>query len=118
MGHRRVTYGGSQEPHRGGAVLAGARAIRLTSQSCDPRSIRQAKGLWLADRTASWGKAWEPHPLVQTRGHTYVNSSGHSSPANRLKERCCPWFDKLTMRFKPLKTLSLSLILSLSKTSS
>ena len=34
----------------------------------------------------------------------------------RLKaaeKRCGPWFDKLTMRFKPLKTLDL--ILSLSK---
>ncbi len=30
-----------------------------------------------------------------------------------LKNRCCPWFDKLTMRAKPLKTRDL--ILSLSK---
>ena len=30
-----------------------------------------------------------------------------------LGKRCCPWFDKLTMRSKPLK--SLALILSLSK---
>ena len=30
-----------------------------------------------------------------------------------LKKRCCPWFDKLTMRAKPLKTRDL--ILSLSK---
>jgi hypothetical protein len=30
-----------------------------------------------------------------------------------LKKRCCPWFDRLTMRMNALKTLDL--ILSLSK---
>ena len=32
-----------------------------------------------------------------------------------LKKRCCPWFDRLTMRMNVLKTLDLILILSKDK---
>ena len=36
-------------------------------------------------------------------------------PDNALRRFCCPWFDKLTMRFKPLKDQRRSLILVTSK---
>ena len=50
-----------------------------------------------------------------------LEASCSQAPLTKLKmlyeqpteKRCGPWFDKLTMRFKPLK--SLHLILSLSK---
>jgi hypothetical protein len=101
---------------------ARARRARLPAQWCLDRVLKPG-GCWPgANRSCSyWRSGWRRFILTSGANLTFESClprAGGCKCRNRttsrmLKNRCCPWFDRLTMRAKPLKTRDL--ILSLSK---